>query len=63
MNKFNAEEGNLQDWICINIQGFEIFFNDIERVITFHPPFLLDDLESFLVKELIIFMILRSFII
>ena len=51
MSKFNAEEGNLQDWMCINIQGFEIFFNDIERIITFHPPFLLDDLESFLVKN------------
>lgn len=51
MNKFIVDEGNLQDWICINIKGFEIFFNVIERVITFHPPFLLDDLESFLVRK------------
>lgn len=51
MSKSQSEEGNLQDWMCVKINGFEIFFNKIEKVITFHPPFLLDDLECFLVRK------------
>jgi len=49
MSKSIPEDANLQDWICIKIKDLEIFFNVIERVITYHPPFLLDDLDCFLV--------------
>jgi hypothetical protein len=52
MSKSISEDSCLQDWISIKCKDFGIFYNVIERVITFHPPFLLDDLDSFLVKSL-----------
>lgn len=62
MSKSIHEDASLQDWISINFKDFVIFFNVIERVITYQPPFLLDDLDSFLVRKfkLIFF---RNFII
>jgi len=46
------EYENLQFWRCVKIKEFHFFVNVNERLITFHPPFLLDDIEAFLVKNL-----------
>jgi hypothetical protein len=51
MGKFIHEDASLQDWITIDFKGFVIFYNVLERVITYQPPFLLDDLDSFLVRK------------
>jgi len=40
----------LQNWICIEIKEDMLFYNYNEKIITYHPPFMIEDLDLFLVK-------------
>jgi hypothetical protein len=57
MSNYLYEDASLQDWICIKIKNINIFFNVIERIITYHPPFLLEDLENFLVRYFLLYIL------
>lgn len=46
-------EDNLQFWKCIKIKEFNLFVNVVDGLIIYHPPFLLDDLDVFLVRNLV----------